>query len=224
MTIETPGPKPLLEAVQRHKVTTLATAPTAYKAMSAMVGDYDIGSLRTCISAGEHLPAATWHAWREATGLRIVDGIGATEMMHIFISASGEDIRPGLAIIGLSSTGQAKYETRENSGIGSNGLTSARHPRKPDVHVEPAERDEEDADKHAPAQSEQRAGPAHEVPVHRLRRADGELVGVLPERLLDRSRLDPIVQLRRSTMVVHVVDIRGADPRSADGAGVLAAR
>jgi 2-aminobenzoate-CoA ligase len=51
--------------------------------------------LRTCVSAGEHLPAATWHAWNEATGLRIVDGIGATEMMHIFISASGDDIRPG---------------------------------------------------------------------------------------------------------------------------------
>jgi 2-aminobenzoate-CoA ligase len=51
--------------------------------------------LRTCVSAGEHLPAATWHAWHEATGIRIVDGIGATEMMHIFISASGDDIRPG---------------------------------------------------------------------------------------------------------------------------------
>jgi 2-aminobenzoate-CoA ligase len=47
------------------------------------------------VSAGEHLPAATWHAWHEATGLKIVDGIGATEMMHIFISAAGDDIRPG---------------------------------------------------------------------------------------------------------------------------------
>ena len=60
-----------------------------------MLGDHDISSLRTCVSAGEHLPAATWHAWREATGIGIVDGIGATEMMHIFISASGDDIRPG---------------------------------------------------------------------------------------------------------------------------------
>lgn len=56
---------------------------------------FDLSSLRTCVSAGEHLPAATWHAWHDATGLRIVDGIGATEMMHIFISASGDDIRPG---------------------------------------------------------------------------------------------------------------------------------
>ncbi len=95
VTIETPGPKPLLEAIARHKVTTLATAPTAYKAITGMLPDADIASLRTCVSAGEHLPAATWHGWHETTGLRIVDGIGATEMMHIFISASGGDIRPG---------------------------------------------------------------------------------------------------------------------------------
>jgi 2-aminobenzoate-CoA ligase len=95
VTIETPGPKALLEAVSRHQVTMLATAPTAYKAMLAMLADHDISSLGTCVSAGEHLPAATWHAWHEATGIGIVDGIGATEMMHIFISASGEDIRPG---------------------------------------------------------------------------------------------------------------------------------
>ncbi|MGZ8350109.1 MAG: AMP-binding protein, partial [Allosphingosinicella sp.] len=95
VTIESPGPKPLLDAIQRHGVTTLATAPTAYKAMIGALGEHDISTLRTCVSAGEHLPAATWHAWHEATGHRIVDGIGATEMMHVFISASGDDIRPG---------------------------------------------------------------------------------------------------------------------------------
>jgi len=95
VTTEAPGPKPLWDAIRRHRVTTLATAPTAYKAMLGLLADHDISSLRTCVSAGEHLPAATWHAWEEATGLRIVDGIGATEMMHIFISASDDDIRPG---------------------------------------------------------------------------------------------------------------------------------
>jgi 2-aminobenzoate-CoA ligase len=95
VTIEQPGPKPLLEVIARFEVTTLATAPTAYKAMLALLGEHDIPSLATCVSAGEHLPAATWQAWHEATGLRIVDGIGATEMMHIFISASGDDIRAG---------------------------------------------------------------------------------------------------------------------------------
>ncbi len=95
VTIETPGPKPMLDAIRRHRITNLATAPTAYKAMIPLLGEADISTLDTCVSAGEHLPAATWQAWHEATGHRIVDGIGATEMMHIFISASGEDIRPG---------------------------------------------------------------------------------------------------------------------------------
>jgi 2-aminobenzoate-CoA ligase len=95
VTVGAPGPGPLLEAIARHRVNVVATAPTAYKAMIGMVGDYDISSLATCVSAGEHLPAATWRAWNEATGLMIIDGIGATEMMHIFISASGDDIRPG---------------------------------------------------------------------------------------------------------------------------------
>jgi 2-aminobenzoate-CoA ligase len=95
VTIEGPTPAALLDAVERHQVTTLATAPTAYKAMLGQIEGRDISTLHTCVSAGEHLPAATWAAWNQATGLAIVDGIGATEMMHIFISASGEDIRPG---------------------------------------------------------------------------------------------------------------------------------
>ena len=95
VTIETPGPGPLLDAIARHKITNLATAPTAYKAILGQLNGHDISSLQTCVSAGEHLPAATWQAWKEATGIGIVDGIGATEMMHIFISAAGDDIRPG---------------------------------------------------------------------------------------------------------------------------------
>lgn len=95
VTVEQPNPQALLDAVERHGVTTLYTAPTAYKAMLAQLDGRDVSTLRTCVSAGEHLPEATWRAWEDATGLRIVDGIGATEMMHIFISAGGYDIRPG---------------------------------------------------------------------------------------------------------------------------------
>ena len=95
VTIETPGPGPLLDAIARHKVTNLATAPTAYKAILGQLNGHDISSLTTCVSAGEHLPAATWEAWKARTGIAIVDGIGATEMMHIFIAAAGDDIRPG---------------------------------------------------------------------------------------------------------------------------------
>ena len=93
--VEKPSPEAILEACQRHGVTVLSTAPTAYRAMTPLVGSYDVSSLRHCISAGETLPLPTAEAWREATGLRIIDGIGATEMFHIFISAVGDDIRPG---------------------------------------------------------------------------------------------------------------------------------
>src|SRR4029079_913846 len=85
-----------LEAIVKFGVTHLGTAPTAYKAMLSQPSlDAALKTLRYCISAGEHLPEATWRAWQERTGIAITDGIGSTEMMHIFVSAAGEDIRPG---------------------------------------------------------------------------------------------------------------------------------
>ena len=74
-------------------MTVCFTAPTAYKAMLA--AGKTVPTLRKAVSAGEHLPKAVWEAFREATGVEIIDGIGATEMLHIFISAAGDDIRPG---------------------------------------------------------------------------------------------------------------------------------
>ena len=93
--IEQPSPAHLLEAVERHRITVLATAPTAYRAMLPNLGAAHVSSLRACVSAGETLPKATWDAFHEASGVRIIDGIGSTELLHIFISAAGEDIRPG---------------------------------------------------------------------------------------------------------------------------------
>jgi 2-aminobenzoate-CoA ligase len=93
--IEQPSPAALLEAVTEGRATVMFTAPKMYRDLTALVADADISSLRKCVSAGEPLPASTWHGWQAATGLRIIDGIGATEMLHIFISASGDDIRPG---------------------------------------------------------------------------------------------------------------------------------
>lgn len=95
-TFEKPGPDALMDAVTAHGVTHLATAPTAYKALLAHPRlDEALATLSTCVSAGEHLPEATWHAWHERTRLALVDGIGSTELMHIFISAAGDDIKPG---------------------------------------------------------------------------------------------------------------------------------
>lgn len=93
--VEQPTPDNLLRAVQKFGATALFTAPTAYRNLTPLAARYDLGSLRRCISAGEPLPKMTSDAWHEATGLRIIDGIGATEMMHIFISAVGDKIRPG---------------------------------------------------------------------------------------------------------------------------------
>ncbi len=93
--LERPGFDALCEAVERHGVTTLFTAPTGYRAMLRQCEPSQLKSLRKCVSAGETLPAATSDEWFERTGIRIIDGIGSTEMIHIFISASGDDIRPG---------------------------------------------------------------------------------------------------------------------------------
>ncbi|MET7650828.1 AMP-binding protein [Streptomyces sp. NPDC005486] len=96
LLLEQAGPRQLLPAIAEHRVTVLFTAPTAYRAMlDDLNGAHDVSSLRRCVSAGENLPAATWHDWHERTGLRLINGIGATELLHIFISAADEHIRPG---------------------------------------------------------------------------------------------------------------------------------
>ncbi|MGP4092847.1 AMP-binding protein, partial [Streptomyces sp. KR55] len=95
LLLEQAGPKQLLPAITEHRVSVLFTAPTAYRAMLGELDGHDVTCLRRCVSAGENLPAATWHSWHERTGLRIINGIGATELLHIFISAADEHIRPG---------------------------------------------------------------------------------------------------------------------------------
>ena len=93
--IEKPAPEALLEAIGRFGATVCFTAPTSYRAMAPLAKDYDLRTLRACVSAGETLPVATRTLWEDATGVRIIDGIGSTEMLHIFIAASGDAIRPG---------------------------------------------------------------------------------------------------------------------------------
>lgn len=88
----------ILEMVDKFKPTILYNAPTGY-AMAMAIDDlsqkYDLSTLRLCVSAGEALPAPIWHAWKEMTGLDIIDGIGSTENFHIFLSNAPDDIRPG---------------------------------------------------------------------------------------------------------------------------------
>ena len=97
--VEKTAPDALLPAMAQYRASVCFTAPTSYRAMAAHIqaraGEYDLGSLRKCVSAGEALPAATRQLWREATGIEIIDGIGSTELFHIFISADEAHAKPG---------------------------------------------------------------------------------------------------------------------------------
>jgi 2-aminobenzoate-CoA ligase len=93
--LESAPPDKLLPAIAQFGATICFTAPTAYRAMLPKLGEHDITSLRKCVSAGEALPVSTFEAWKAATGLPLLDGIGATEMLHIFIASPEEAIRPG---------------------------------------------------------------------------------------------------------------------------------
>nr|WP_315466582.1 AMP-binding protein [uncultured Undibacterium sp.] len=88
-------PESLLKAIDDYQATVCFTAPTFYRQMLPMVRNFSLKSLQKTVSAGETLPAATREAWQAATGLIMIDGIGATEMLHIFISAAGEHARSG---------------------------------------------------------------------------------------------------------------------------------
>lgn len=123
------GPDQMLEAVGRHGVSVLFTAPTAYRAMLAKLDGHDISALRRCVSAGENLPAATWRAWYERTGMRLINGIGATEMLHIFISAADDAARPGttgLAVPGF--TAQVQDQSGAPLPDGEAGFLAVRGP------------------------------------------------------------------------------------------------
>ena len=93
--LEKASPAVLLEAIEHYRATICFTAPTAYRAMLPELATHDVSSLRKAVSAGEHLPAATFNAFFQATGIKLIDGLGSTEMLHVFVTAREEDMRPG---------------------------------------------------------------------------------------------------------------------------------
>ena len=109
--VEKHTPETLLETIERFKATVCFAAPVMYRGMAAALNNsprgYDLSSLRKCVSAGEALPDATRQAFKQATGIEIIDGIGSTEMIHIFISHTPEHVRrgaTGYAIPGYEAT------------------------------------------------------------------------------------------------------------------------
>jgi 2-aminobenzoate-CoA ligase len=95
LLLEKATPAELADQIAARGVTVLSTAPTAFRAMLATGQAGQLRGLRRPVSAGEHLPGSTWQAFYDATGVKIIDGIGSTEMLHIFISSSDDEIRPG---------------------------------------------------------------------------------------------------------------------------------
>ncbi|MCF2530883.1 AMP-binding protein [Yinghuangia soli] len=129
LLLEKASPPQLAQVVRDFGVTILITAPTAYRAILGAGLAADMTSLRRCVSAGEALPADVWHGFYDATGIRLIDGIGATEMLHVFISAADDDIRPGST--GRAVPGyQADVLTAEGTSApdGESGLLAVKGP------------------------------------------------------------------------------------------------
>lgn len=141
--IEKPTPDLLLRAIQEHNITICFTAPTAWRVLTTKVKDFDISSLRKCVSAGETLPMKVWQDWYDATGLKIIDGIGSTEILHIFISSSEDDMKPGStgkAILGY----EAKIVDADGNELPANepgrlavrGMTGCKYLNRPEKQKE----------------------------------------------------------------------------------------
>jgi len=88
-------PEGMVRMINDVGATICYTAPTFYRQMAPFAREHGVGRLRICVSAGEALPDATRQLWKQASGIEMTDGIGATEMFHIFISSAGDEVRPG---------------------------------------------------------------------------------------------------------------------------------
>jgi benzoate-CoA ligase len=90
-------PQTVLDTIEQRKPTLFFSAPTLYNAILNFEGSKqrDLSSIRHCVAAAEALPAEVWKRWKEAYGLTIIDGVGSTEMLHIYCSNSVDDVRPG---------------------------------------------------------------------------------------------------------------------------------
>jgi 2-aminobenzoate-CoA ligase len=127
--LEKATPSELADAIARHHASVVFTAPTAYRSILRADKGHVLSNVRRCVSAGEHLPRAVWEEVYRTTGNKIIDGIGCTEMLHVFISAADEHIRPG-------STGRVVpgfcAEVQDESGRpvpdGTSGLLAVKGP------------------------------------------------------------------------------------------------
>ncbi|HEY3047504.1 MAG TPA: AMP-binding protein [Polaromonas sp.] len=122
-------PEAMVKLVKQIGATICYTAPTFYRQMAAFAKQHGVPSLRLCVSAGESLPDATRQLWKEATGIEMIDGIGATEMFHIFISSAGSEIRRGaIGKVVPGYTAKVVNESGEEVPRGTVGKLAVRGP------------------------------------------------------------------------------------------------
>jgi len=129
LLVERASPDELAGHISANGVTVLFTAPTAYRALAAMSDPTPLVGLRRCVSAGETLPKVVFDAFEAATGLKIIDGIGSSEMLHIFIASADEEIRPGstgLAVPGY--VGAVLDDDGNEVGVGELGRLAVKGP------------------------------------------------------------------------------------------------
>ena len=93
--LERGTPEAVLQTIEKYKATVCFSTPSGYKLMLDKARNYDLSSLRECVAGGEPLAPATFNEWQEITGVKMINGLGISELLHIFISASGDDIKPG---------------------------------------------------------------------------------------------------------------------------------
>jgi 2-aminobenzoate-CoA ligase len=139
-------PERMLEVFQRHRVTVAFCAPTSYRLMlrvPEMRRRFDLGSLRLCVSAAEPLPAATYTEWVDVTGKECLDGIGSTEMFHIFVSSVSGAVRPGATGVPVPGydcrvvDDEGREVARGTPGlIATKGPTGCKYWRKPERQAE----------------------------------------------------------------------------------------
>jgi 2-aminobenzoate-CoA ligase len=139
-------PETMLDAFQRYRITVAFCAPTSYKLMLRvpdLTQRFDLASLRLCVSAAEPLPATTYAEWTERTGAECLDGIGSTEMFHIFISSLPGRVKPGATGVAVPGYDcrvvdeQGHEVPRGTAGlVAIKGPTGCKYWRKPDRQAE----------------------------------------------------------------------------------------
>jgi 2-aminobenzoate-CoA ligase len=95
VVVERATPEILLQTIEKYRATVCFSTPSGYKLMLEKARDYDLSSLRACLAGGEPLAPAVFREWKDITGVELINGYGISELLHIFISASGDQIRPG---------------------------------------------------------------------------------------------------------------------------------